>query len=408
MLRRVLALLTLTLVVFGASAQDAACSILTYSRGVDVDSVTLYAPGDSGYAASGFLTIPASAQLFLSNTSTEKVRFTLVTWDEDRERAIDLYSVTPSAIVHERRVTSENRQPIVEVEWSSSGQYVALLQYFGSFQEQLRVYAIDGLYNDEFYWPTPLTKVAGVRWAPGADALAFIAHDIGLLDSDGIRPALYFGVYAVEPDGTPLYVRPIVKDTVFARYQWLSGTQLAVTECPDGMCQTLLADIATGEVTRVTLGPYVPEGYVAWRQDYLVTRIADRAVGLWNEAEGFQLLTGSARVTSRPTLTSDGRHLSVRLEAEGQAKLLILDLFDSKLRRILDLRDLPELFADNSPLSSPGGIPTFNQFGEWNVREQKFLYTDGGAVHVYDTVANETRVVIEQAASAQWVCPSRG
>ena len=389
MLRKSLALLLLVLIVFRVNAQDEACSIFAVSPFLDGGhTLAIYAPDGDSYEEIASVGNGSAALVVPSRLSNEHVRAALVLREDVPGTSLELYTLRAGGMLLDGQVNVGDAMPRV-AGWSPSGRYLAL-QGTGITPES-RTLLVDDWEAGGGRSPGAVLEEFGVSWSPGQDVISYVAPD---------------ALYAAAPDGLAVW-SPAVGLMSLVGVTWLSGTELAVTRC-DETCVARISDIFSSEERVIDFGAVVPEGYVTWRQDYLVTRTADRAVGLWNEAEGFQLLTGSARVTSRPTLTSDGRHLSVRLEAEGQAKLLILDLFDSKLRRILDLRDLPELFADNSPLSSPGGIQTFNQFGEWNVREQKFLYTDGGAVHVYDTVANETRVVIEQAASAQWVCPSRG
>lgn len=380
MLRKSLALLGLVLIVFGANAQADACSILTISQFGDGGRVlAIYAPSGSTYERVSSVGNENAAQVVTSHLSNEHVRAALVLREDGPGTRLEFYTLRAGSMLLDGQVNVSDAIPRMGG-WSFSGRYLAL-QGTGITPESRTLLVYDSESGDVAQFGAVLEEF-GASWSPGQEVISYVAPD---------------AIYAAAPDGLALW-SPNGGLMSLARVVWLSGTELAVIHCDD-TCTARIADVFSSQERIIDFGPYVPEAYIAWRDTFVVSHISDRAVGQWNEQDGFRSYTGSARVTSRPTLTSDGRHLSVRLDAEGQAKLLILDLFDSKLRYSISLQDKPEIVAD---------WPIYDRFGDWNMREQTLLYADGGAIYVYDAVTGMTRSVIDGAESAQWVCPSRG
>lgn len=189
-------------------------------------------------------------------------------------------------------------------------------------------------------------------------------------------------------------------DSVLARVQWLDGLRLAVTTCEADFCQTLIADLPNHKLYTVAFGPYLPEAYLEWRDSYIVSRLSDGAVGLWDVTGQFRPYASGEQVTSRPIVSRDGRYVALRLiTSEGQ-RLRVLDLFDSKLHRTLPLEDeLPETDG-----ASVGAYPPLANFGQWDDQGATLRYHDGGALHIYDAVASREDASCP-ADPSQWTCP---
>jgi hypothetical protein len=189
-------------------------------------------------------------------------------------------------------------------------------------------------------------------------------------------------------------------DSVLARVQWLDGLRLAVTTCEADFCQTLIADLPNHKLYTVEFGPYLPEAYLEWRDSYIVSRMSDGAVGLWDATGQFRPYASGEQVDSRPIVSRDGRYVALRLATPDGPRLRVLDLFDSKLHRTLPLEDeLPKTEA-----ASIGAYPTRPALGRWDEAGATLRYHDGGALHVYEAIASR-EIVSCPAALSQWTCP---
>lgn len=379
MLQKLYAVLGLALIVFGASAQDAACSILTFSARPNEGgyTVTIHQPDDDAYTLAATLTETMAQAVFESRRANEHVQLALDIADDVRGTRLDLYAVAPGGFFHFDQLMLDDLLPYHNG-WSSSGRYLALHEINRPQADGMLLLVIHDTETGTQIPHGAVVAEFGVSWSPRLDALAYVTAD---------------GIYAADAAGRSLWsaVRDVNTDT---HLRWLSATELAVVTCGE-TCTARIGNVSSGDERLIDFGEYLPEAYLAWRDSYIVTRASDGAVGLWNAATGFRPYTGRNSVTSRPTLTSDGRHLSVRIaQPDGQAGVLVGDLLDSKLWYTLPLRSTPEAAID-----AP--------FGDWNVREQKFLYTDAGSAYVYDAMANDIVAVIEDATTAQWVCPER-
>ena len=77
-------------------------------------------------------------------------------------------------------------------------------------------------------------------------------------------------------------------ELVLARVQWLDGLRLAVTTCEGDVCRTAIADLPHHKIHTVEFGPYLPEAYLEWRDSYIVSRVSDGAIGLWDSTGQFR------------------------------------------------------------------------------------------------------------------------
>jgi hypothetical protein len=187
---------------------------------------------------------------------------------------------------------------------------------------------------------------------------------------------------------------------VLARIQWLTGPRMAVTTCTGDICRAIIADLPNHTIHTVEFGPYLLEAYLEWRDSYVVSRLSDGAVGLWDATGQFRPYASGEQAASRPTVSADGRYVALRLTTPDGPRLRVLDLFDSKLHRTLPLEDgLPETEA-----ASIGRYPPLPEFGQWDDEGATLRYHDGGALHIYDAVAS-LEVVSCPADPAQWECP---
>lgn len=187
---------------------------------------------------------------------------------------------------------------------------------------------------------------------------------------------------------------------VLARVQWLDGPRFAITTCEADFCQTLIADLPNHKLYTVEFGPYLPEAYLEWRDSYVVSRLSDSAVGLWDTTGQFRPYASGEQVDSRPIVSRDGRYVALRLTTPDGPRLRVLDLFDSKLHRTLPLEDeLPETDG-----ASVGASPPLANFGQWDDQGATLRYHDGGALHIYDAVASREAASCP-ADPSQWTCP---
>lgn len=182
-----------------------------------------------------------------------------------------------------------------------------------------------------------------------------------------------------------------------ARIQWLTGPRLALTACAGDSCRTLIADLHDHTLYSVAFGPYLPEAYLAWRDSYIVSRLSDGAVGLWDATGQFRPYASGGQVASRPTVSPDGRYVALRLITDDGPRLRILDLFDSKLHRTLPLED--ELTA----AASIGLYPPLPEFGRWDDIGATLRYHDGGTLYIYEAIASRAASSCP-AETSQWEC----
>ena len=175
-------------------------------------------------------------------------------------------------------------------------------------------------------------------------------------------------------------------ETVLARVQWLDGLRLAMTTCEGEICRAVIADLPHAAIKTVEFGPYLPEAYLEWRDSYIVTRLSDGAIGLWDATGQFRPYASGEQVDSRPIVSPDGRYVALRLTTPDGPRLRVLDLFDSKLHRTLPLQtDVPD------PTSLPrtiGLYPPLPKFGRWD--EGPVLnYVDSGRHHFFVAISGE-------------------
>lgn len=191
-------------------------------------------------------------------------------------------------------------------------------------------------------------------------------------------------------------------ETVLARVQWLDGPRLAVTACEGDVCRTVIADLRGYKLNTVEFGPYLPEAYLAWRDSYIVSRLSDGAIGLWDATGQFRPYASGEQIDSRPVVSPDGRYVALRLTTPDGPRLRVLDLFDSKLHRALPLQiELPD------PTSLPrtiGRYPPLPALGRWDAEGVTLRYHDGGTLHVYDAIASREAASCP-ADPSQWECP---
>jgi len=106
---------------------------------------------------------------------------------------------------------------------------------------------------------------------------------------------------------------------VLARVQWLTGPRHAMTTCAGDFCRTVIADLHEHAIHTVEFGPYLPEAYLEWRDSYIVTRLSDGAVGLWDATGQFRAYASGEQVASRPIVSPDGRYVALRRTARACA-----------------------------------------------------------------------------------------
>src|SRR5690606_33130986 len=94
-------------------------------------------------------------------------------------------------------------------------------------------------------------------------------------------------------------------ETVLARVQRLDGARFAVTTCEGELCRTVIADLPHGAIKTVAFGPYLPEAYLEWRDSYIVSRLSDGTVGLWDTTGQFRPHASGEQVASRPIISPD-------------------------------------------------------------------------------------------------------
>jgi hypothetical protein len=194
-------------------------------------------------------------------------------------------------------------------------------------------------------------------------------------------------------------------ESVLARVQWLDGLRLAVTTCEGDVCRTAIADLHDHKLYTIEFGPYLPEAYLVWRDSYIVSRLSDGAVGLWDFTGQFRPYASGEQVNSRPIVSRDGRYVALRLTTPEGPRLRVLDLFDSKLHRTLPLQtELPD------PTSLPGTIgryPPMPEFGQWDDAGATLRYHEGGMLHVYEAITGR-EVASCPAEPSQRDCPDTG
>ena len=173
-------------------------------------------------------------------------------------------------------------------------------------------------------------------------------------------------------------------ESVLARIQWLNGQRLAATTCEGEMCRAIIVDLPHTAIKTVEFGPYLPEAYLEWRDSYIVTRLSDGAIGLWDATGQFRPYASGEQVDSRPIVSPDGRYIALRLTTSDGPRLRVLDLFDSKLHRTLPLEDeLPETDA-----VSIGLYPPLPEFGRWD-EGTVLSYVDDGRQHFFVAISGE-------------------
>lgn len=399
MARKIVALILLALLTFAASAQDDACSIMiaTYS-GENLD-ITLYKPEAEQYVPVASLTLPSYSVSLDWNAYNENIRFVVDTW-EDSSKRLDIYKVSDDAILQDGSIET-NLQPHNKG-WSPSGRYMLLFDEDFYLNRELYIYdTLTGI----FARPTELSHIWDVSWSPTEDILVFKAYRAFYRDAEQISPLLDYGIYVTDAAGTLLYKQALRQADSNTYIQWLTGRKLGLTTCVDFYCHLYIVDVSSGGPEKLALGSYLPTAYVAWRDGYVVWSWEDGGnIGLWSALGDFTPYTSRERVVTEPVFAG-GRYVSARLETGGQPKLLIIDMFDSKLRQVISLEDglpQPDYSTHGQWRSSLG----FHEMDRWNAQEQKLIYHDSRAVHVYDVAVGREIASFPSISTGQWVCPS--
>lgn len=306
-----------------------------------------------------------------------------------------------------RKIPDSEQVALRNRAWSDDGSRILLHNIYDNRNNRLIVYDLN---KNQYYRPTDLSEVFYPTWSPDNHTLAFVAYDT-YLDQETLRQkVLDYALYVTEFDGTPIRTIPIL-EREFARFQWLSASELAVTTCAGNNCDLNIYDIGQNTQTSIELGAFLLEGRISSIDRFLLTSIDGQNLYLLNTRNSEMVqISDVDYLISRSVISSDERYLAYRADLNGEYKLFVTELSNRENVYSLDLDgEHPESLVGNSFLTLPYTRDFYSVFDDWHPSDDRLLFEDNNVIYIYDAETNSSEVANPSTpnidyGSPRWVC----